>query len=145
MQKIMIILLVMMGLLACGCSAGADTGSAETVTSDTGGSESGQATGKEEEGDMTPVPIVCVRFTDSCFVIDIDDTPEANDFLEKIKKDDLVVDKKDIMLDQENRIKVRDTVIGQLNGGSDEDIAQWNEAVESKDDSTAEFFVEWTE
>ena len=48
-----------------------------------------------EEDDMTPMPIIEVRVGDSFFTIDLEDNSSSKAFLEKIKKDNLVVDMHD--------------------------------------------------
>ena len=58
----------------------------------------------------------------------------------------------DIILYQGNKITIyydentwNFTKLGELSGGTDEDIAEWKEVFGGKDDIKAEFFVEWTE
>ena len=58
----------------------------------------------------------------------------------------------DIILYQGNKITIyygentwNFTKLGELRGGTEEDIAEWKEAFGGKDDITAEFMVEWTE
>ena len=132
-----------------------------------------------EEDDMSPMPIIEVRVGDSFFTIDLEDNSSSKAFLEKIKKDNLVVDMHDygrfekvgdlpwelptndeeittkpgdIILYQGNKITIyydentwNFTKLGELSGGTDEDIAEWKEVFGGKDDIKAEFFVEWTE
>ena len=132
-----------------------------------------------EEDDMTPMPIIEVRVGDSFFTIDLEDNSSSKAFLEKIKKDNLVVDMHDyggfekvgdlpwelptndeeittkpgdIILYQGNKITIyydentwNFTKLGELSGGTNEDIAEWEEVFGGKDDIKAEFFVEWTE
>ena len=160
--------------LVTGCS---QSGGANRVPE---GDEVPQAAPETDTGgDMTPMPIVCVRVGDSFFTIDLEDNSSAEAFLEKIRKDSLTVDMHDyggfekvgdlpwelvtndeeittkpgdIILYEGNRISIyydentwNFTKLGELNGGTDEDIAEWKEAFGGKDDITAEFFVEWTE
>ena len=132
-----------------------------------------------DESDMTPMPFVEVRVGDAFFMIDLEDNSSAKAFLEKISKDELVVDMQDyggfekvgdlpwelptndeemttkpgdIILYQGNKITIyydentwNFTKLGELRGGTDEDIVEWKEVFGGKDDITAEFFVEWTE
>ena len=58
----------------------------------------------------------------------------------------------DIILYQGNKITIyygentwNFTKLGELRGGTEEDIAEWKEAFGGEDDITAEFMVEWTE
>ena len=58
----------------------------------------------------------------------------------------------DIILYQGNKITIyygentwNFTKLGELRGGTEEDIAEWKEVFGGEDDITAEFMVEWTE
>ena len=175
MRKWMIIPVAMIGLLACGCS-GMGTGGIIDWTGEVVKPDAGP---NAEEDDMTPMPFVEVKVGDSFFMIDLEDNSSAKAFLEKISKDELVVDMHDyggfekvgdlpwelptndeeittkpgdIILYQGNKITIyydentwNFTKLGELSGGTDEDIAEWKEVFGGKDDIKAEFFVEWTE
>jgi hypothetical protein len=174
MRKLMIISVATLGMLACGCSRlGTDKGQ---VMDGDGMFQTDEYT---QIHDMDPMPIVGVRVGDSFFTIDLESNSSAEAFLEKIKKDDLVVDMTDyggfekvgqlpwelptndseittkpgdIILYQGNKITIyygentwNFTKLGELSGGTDEDIAEWKEVFGGKDDIIAEFIVEWTE
>ena len=183
MRKWMIIPAVMIGLLACGCSdlgaGGGQVMDGDGIIDWTGEVEKPDAGSNAEEDDMTPMPIIEVKVGDSFFTIDLEDNSSSKAFLEKIKKDNLVVDMHDyggfekvgdlpwelptndeeittkpgdIILYQGNKITIyydentwNFTKLGELSGGTDEDIAEWKEVFGGKDDIKAEFFVEWTE
>ena len=168
MKKWMIISVAVMAVLACACS-GLGTDRGQVMDGD----------GMFQSQDVDPMPIVGVRVGDSFFTIDLESNSSAEAFLEKIKKDDLVVDMSDyggfekvgelpwdlptndseittkpgdVILYQGNKITIyygentwNFTKLGELSGGTDEDISQWKELFGGKDDIKAEFFVEWTE